>query len=134
MISFHIMLKWISSRLCVFSSFFRFFMLQIYSMNLIGMVKHSQISQNCKFAMSIQYLRKELRDEIDFLHQINIKVSTSWQYRFWWKWPDMSKVPNRKVVIFLEYIKKMSQLLLCFIVMQNIQISFGGPVMFVVTC
>ena len=65
-----------------FFKFFRFFMLQIYSMNLIGMVKHSQISQNCKFAMSIQYLRKEVRDEIDFLHQINMKVSTSWQYRF----------------------------------------------------
>ena len=65
-----------------FFKFFRFFMLQIYSMNLIGMVKHSQISQNCKFAMSIQYLRKEVRDEIDFLHEINIKVSTSRQYRF----------------------------------------------------
>ena len=65
-----------------FFKFFRFFMLQIYSMNLIGMVKHSQISQNCKFAMSIQYLRKEVRDEIDFLHEINIKVSASWQYRF----------------------------------------------------
>ena len=51
-------------------------------MNSIGMVKHSQISQNCKFAMSIQYLRKEVRDEIDFLHEINIKVSASWQYRF----------------------------------------------------
>ena len=35
-------------------------------MNLIGMVKHSQISQNCKFAMSIQYLRKEVRDEMIF--------------------------------------------------------------------
>ena len=65
-----------------FFKFFRFFMLQIYSMNLIGMVKHSQISQNCKFAMSIQYLRKEVRDEIDFLHEINIKVSTSRKYRF----------------------------------------------------
>ena len=51
-------------------------------MNLIGMVKHSQISQNCKFAMSIQYLRKDVRDEIDFLHEINIKVSTSRKYRF----------------------------------------------------
>ena len=60
-----------------FFKFFRFFMLQIYSMNLIGMVKHSQISQNCKFAMSIQYLRKEVRDEIDFLHEISIKISTS---------------------------------------------------------
>ena len=41
---------------------------------------------------------------------------------------------NRKLVIFLQYInKKASQLLLCSIVMQNIRIFYGGPVMFVVT-
>ena len=42
---------------------------------------------------------------------------------------------NRKLVIFyaMSY-KKVSQLLLCYIVMQNIQIFFGAPVMFVVTC
>ena len=32
------------------------------------MVKHSQSFQNSKFAMSLQYLKKEVRDEIDFLH------------------------------------------------------------------
>ena len=32
------------------------------------MVKHSQISQNSKFAMSLQYLKKEVRDEVEFLH------------------------------------------------------------------
>ena len=35
---------------------------------LIGMVKHCQISQNSKFAMSLQYLIKEVRDEVDILH------------------------------------------------------------------
>ena len=33
-----------------------------------GMVKHSQSSQNVKFAMSLQYLQKQVRDEVDFLH------------------------------------------------------------------
>ena len=42
--------------------------LQIDTMILIGVVKHSQSSQNCKFAMSLQYLKKEVRDEVDFLH------------------------------------------------------------------
>ena len=37
-------------------------------MILIGMVKHSQSSQNSKFAMSLQYLKKEVKDEVDFLH------------------------------------------------------------------
>ena len=34
----------------------------------MGMVKCSQSSQNSKFAMSLQYLKKEVRDEVDFLH------------------------------------------------------------------
>ena len=32
------------------------------------MVKHSQSFQNSYFAMSLQYLKKEVRDEFDFLH------------------------------------------------------------------
>ena len=32
------------------------------------MVKHSQISQISKFAMSLQYLKQEVRDEVEFLH------------------------------------------------------------------
>ena len=31
------------------------------------MARHAQISQN-KFAISLQYLKKELSDEVDFLH------------------------------------------------------------------
>ena len=41
-------------------------LLQIDTMIFMGMVKHLQSSQNRKFAMSLQYLRKEV-DEIDFL-------------------------------------------------------------------
>ena len=47
-------------------------------MILMGMIKHSQSSQNRKFAMSLQYLKKELRDEVDFLqadkHQSSLQV------------------------------------------------------------
>ena len=34
----------------------------------MGIVKHSQNSQNSKFATSLQYLKKEVRYEVDFLH------------------------------------------------------------------
>ena len=44
-------------------------LLQIDGMILLGMVKHSQSSQNIKFAMSLQYLKKEVRDEIYFLQE-----------------------------------------------------------------
>ena len=32
------------------------------------MVKHSQSSDNVNFAMSLQYLERPVRDEVDFLH------------------------------------------------------------------
>ena len=34
----------------------------------MGMVKHSQSSYDSKFAMFLQYLKKKVRDEADFLH------------------------------------------------------------------
>ena len=34
----------------------------------MGLVKHSQSSQNSKFAISFQYVKKEVKDEVDFLH------------------------------------------------------------------
>ena len=37
-------------------------------MILMTMVRHSQSSPKSKFVMSLQYLRKEVRDEVDFLH------------------------------------------------------------------
>ena len=41
---------------------------------------------------------------------------------------------NRKMVIFLQYIKKSVKTAFFSTVMQNIQIFHGGPVMFVVAC
>ena len=37
-------------------------------------------SQNNKFAMSLQYLKKEVRDEVDFLH--TRLISTLWKSKF----------------------------------------------------
>ena len=42
--------------------------LQIDTMILTGIARHSQSSQNRKFTMSLQYLKEEVRDEVDFLH------------------------------------------------------------------
>ena len=43
-------------------------LLQLESMILMGIDKHSQSSQNRGFAMFLQYLKKEVKDEVDFLH------------------------------------------------------------------
>ena len=42
--------------------------LQIDTMILMDIVKYSQNSQNSKFAMYLQYLKKEDADKVDFLH------------------------------------------------------------------
>ena len=39
-----------------------------YKLILMGMVKHSQSSQNSECAMSLQYLAKEVKDEVDCLY------------------------------------------------------------------
>ena len=35
---------------------------------LMGMIKHSQSTQSNKFAISLQYLKKEVRNGVHFLH------------------------------------------------------------------
>ena len=42
---------------------------------LMGMIKHSQITQSNKFAISLQYLKKQVRNGGHFGMQINVKVS-----------------------------------------------------------
>ena len=49
-------------------------LLQIDSMILMGMFKDSQSSQNCKFAMSLEYFRNEVKD-VKVCRQINIRLS-----------------------------------------------------------
>ena len=43
-------------------------LLQIPTMILMEIVRHSQNSQNRKFLMFLQYLKEEVRDEVDILH------------------------------------------------------------------
>ena len=61
---------------------------------LMGRMKHSQSTQSDKFSISLHYLKKKLGMEFIFYMQKNIKVSTSWHYRFRWEWLDMFKVPK----------------------------------------
>ena len=103
---------------------------------LMGMIKHSQSTQSNKFAISLQYLKREVRDRVHFLHadkhQSFYKLALSLLMEVA---RDVQSTQNRKLLIFLQYLKKkVSHMLLCSIVMENIQIFFGGSVMFVVTC
>ena len=102
---------------------------------LMGMIKYSQNTRRNKFAISLQYLKKEVRNRVHFLHadkhQSFYKFTLSFSAEVA---RHIQSIQNRKLVMFLQYReKKVSQLLLCSIMMQNIQIFYGGPVMFSVT-
>ena len=64
--------------------------------------KYSKCLQYCIIAKSLysslQYFyiisKKKSGMEFVFCIQIKIKFSSGCHYCFWWKWPDMSKVPQ----------------------------------------
>ena len=93
---------------------------------LLGMIKHSQYTKSNKFSISSQYLIKEVRNGVRFLNadkqQSFYRLGLLLQMevaRY------IQSINKRKLVIFLEYILKVLQLLLCSIVIQNIQIFHG---------
>ena len=101
----------------------------------MDMIKHSQSTESNKFTISLQYLKKEVRDRVHFLHadkqQSFYKLALSFLMEVA---RHVQSTQKRKLVIFLQYIKKNeSQLSLYSIVMQNIQIFYGGSVIIVVT-
>ena len=79
---------------------------------LLDMIKHSQSTQSNKFAISLQYLKKEVRKRVHFLHADEHQSFYKLGLFFFM---EMARyVQNRKLVIFLQ---RVLQLLLCSIVM-----------------
>ena len=86
----------------------------------MGTIRHSQSTQSIKFAVPLQYPKKGIRDGVHLLHadkhQSFYKLQLSFlntNYQF-----PILNTQNRKLVIFLQYIKKkVLQLFLCSIVM-----------------
>ena len=103
---------------------------------LMGMIKYSPNTRRNKFTISLQYLKKEVRNRVHFLHADKHRSFYKFTLSFSAEVArHIQSTQNRKLVMFLQYReKKVSQLLLCSIMMQNIQIFYGGPVMFSVTC
>ena len=84
------------------------------------MAKHYQSSQNRKFQMSLQHLKKEVRDEADFLHAdkhqsflqvdfntLGIKVSNMMMLSLLMAIVKHSQITqSNKFAISLQYLKK----------------------------
>ena len=97
---------------------------------LMSMIKHSKSNQSNKFAISLQYHKKEVRNGVHFLHvdkhQSYHKLALSFLMEVA---RHVQGTQNRKWVIFLQYIKKKaSQPLLCSIVMKHSDILRGSRI------
>ena len=70
-------------------------LLQIDTIIVSGVVRYAQVTQNNKLAISLQYLKKEVSDEIDFfVVQINMKAcykSIQWIWQGWSSIPKVNK-------------------------------------------
>ena len=77
---------------------------------LIGMIKHSQITQSDKFAISLQYLEKEVMEGVHFLHADKhlsfYKLALSFLVDVI---RHVQSTQNRKLVMFLQYLQKKYQ-------------------------
>ena len=71
------------------------------------MARHAQIIQNNKFAISLQYLKNEVSDEVDFLHadkgESSLQIDTMF---LMWIVKHSRSSQNCKFAIFLHCLKK----------------------------
>ena len=71
------------------------------------MARHAQITQNNKFAISLQYLKKELSDEVDFLHAgKHESLLQSDRVILIGMVKHSQSSQNSKFAMFLQYLKK----------------------------
>ena len=74
---------------------------------LMGMIKYCQSTQSNEFALSLQYLRKEVRDSVNFLvadkYQRFYKLTLSFLME---AARHIQGAQNKNFVIFLQYLKK----------------------------
>ena len=74
---------------------------------LMGMIKYSQSTQSNKFAISLQYLKKEFRNGIHFLHADEHQSCYKLALLFLMEVTGhVQSTQIRKLVLFLQYIKK----------------------------
>ena len=99
------------------------------------MIKCFQVTQSNKFAISLQYLKKEVGNGDHFWHADKRQRFYKLVSIFLMEVArHVQNTEKRKLVIFLQHITKNVATALCSIVIQNIQIFSRDPFMFVVSC
>ena len=87
--------------------------------------RHAQITQNNKFAIPLQYLKKEMSDEVDFLHAEKHESLLQIDTMIWMGMVKHSQISqNSKYVMSLQYLKKKLEMKLTFSMQINIKFSY----------
>ena len=90
------------------------------------MEKHAQITQSNKVAISLQYLKKEVSDEVDFLHADKhkslLQLDTTMILKGMVKHSLSSQ--HSKFAMSLQYLKKKLVMKLIFCMQINIKVSY----------
>ena len=90
----------------------------------VCLARHAQTTQNNKFAISLQYLKKELSDEVDFLHADKHESLLQIDTMILMGWSSISKVPKIASLQCLYNIsKKKLKMKLIFCMQINIKVS-----------
>ena len=101
----------------------------------MGMIKCFQITQSNKFAISLQHLKKEVSNGDHFWYadkrQSFYKLVLSLLMEVT---RHVQNTQNGKLVIYSQYVRKNVAAAFCSIIMQDIQIFYRSPIIFVVTC
>ena len=97
------------------------------------MARHAQITQNNKFAISLQYLKKELSDEVDFLHADKHESLLQIDTMILMGWSSISKVPKIASLQCLYNIskKKLKMKLIFYMQINIIKVSYKGNVIII---
>ena len=86
---------------------------------LVRLTRPGQITQNDKFAKSLQDLKKEVRDEVDFLCRWASQFSINRYYHFWWLWPGMPKllkITSMQCLCSISTINWVMKLMFCMLI------------------
>ena len=60
----------------------------------ICVTRHAQNTQNKKFDISLQYLKREVNDKVDFLHAGKYENLLEIDIMILWRWSSIPKVPK----------------------------------------
>ena len=93
---------------------------------LMCVARHAQITQNKKFVISLQYLKREVNDELNFLHagkhenmlQIDTMILMEMVKHF-------ESSDNSKFTMSLQYLKKEDRYKLIFCMQISIKVAFN---------